>query len=61
MDAGTRALASGFVAFVIGTAVAAIAGERRRDSSVDALTVGGVVGGAVALVVWIASEDGDDR
>lgn len=55
MGAGSRALASGFVAFVVATAVTAVATGGDRASRLDAVTVGGLTGGAVALVVWVAS------
>ena len=53
MDSGARALVSGFIAFVVATA-AVIVLDGERDG-IDAVTVGGLTGGAVALGVWLST------
>lgn len=51
MDTGARALLSGCIAFLVATsAVRLLVGDRTR---IDAMTIGGLTGGAVALSVWI--------
>lgn len=63
MDSGVRALASGCLAFVVVTT--AVRSFKKDGNRIDALRLGGSVGGAVALGVWItarwtaaASDDG---
>lgn len=49
------ALLSGFVAFVVATAtVVLVLGE--QDCAMDAMTIGGLIGGAVALSVWLSAD-----
>lgn len=62
MDAGVRALLSGTVAFVVATAAALVA-DPDRDL-LAASTLGGTVGGSVALTTFLVASrlpDGDDR
>lgn len=52
MGPGSRAFTSGCLAFLVATAtVVAVGGG--QDDPVDALTIGGLTGGAVALSVWL--------
>ncbi len=53
MDSGVKALVTGCVAFIVVTSVAFLLNEDR--SRIDALTIGGLTGGAIALSVWIAA------
>ena len=53
MDRGARSLVSGFITFVVVTA-AVILFDDERDG-IDAMTIGGLTGGAVALNVWIST------
>lgn len=51
MDRGVKALVSGCLAFIVVTTVSQLLdGEGDR---IDALAIGGVTGGAVALGIWI--------
>lgn len=51
MDSGVKALLSGCAAFIVVTSGSLLLDADR--SRIDALTFGGLTGGAVALSVWI--------
>lgn len=53
MDSGARALLAGFLTFVVATATVRLLD--RSGTGTDALTNGGLTGGAVALGVWSTS------
>ena len=53
MDRGARALVSGFIAFVVATATVIVLNDER--DGIDAMTIGGLTGGAVALSVWLST------
>jgi len=55
MNGAFKALLSGFVAFLVATTtVVLVRGE--RDGAIDAVTIGGLTGGAVALSVWLSEQ-----
>lgn len=53
MDSGLKAFLSGFIAFVVATTTV-ITFDDERDS-INAMTIGGLTGGAVALSVWLSA------
>lgn len=56
MGSGARALVSGFIAFVVTTAAVTLLDDER--DGIDAMTIGGLMGGAVALSVWLSTGQG---
>lgn len=49
MSSGLRALVSGCIAFIVATTTILLFNRNH----IDAMTIGGLTGGAVALSVWI--------
>lgn len=54
MNKGIRALLSGFLAFIVATGAVRLFDSDRTNT--DAMTIGGLTGGAVALSVWITTD-----
>lgn len=53
MEIGSKAFTSGCLAFVVATVTVVALGDG-GDDTVDAVTIGGMTGGAVALSVWLS-------
>lgn len=53
MEHGMKALLSGFLAFVVATIAFGL--FDRDGNRIDAMTIGGLTGGAVAFSVWITT------
>ena len=53
MNGGFKALLSGLIACIVATTTVVLV-RGQRDSAVDAVTIGGLTGGAVAVSVWLS-------